>query len=102
MRGSWNRYPATGYEIVRILFDDAGEPTGFEDFVTGFLSEDGAATFARLAGIAVAPDGSLLFTDDTNGVIYRVSYGPGAPGADGGAPNATDAGAPDASAADAG
>lgn len=102
MRGSWNRYPATGYEIVRISFDDAGEPTGFEDFVTGFLIEDGAATFARPAGIAVAPDGSLLFTDDSNGVIYRVSYEPGPSGDDAGAPNAADAGAPDGSAGDAG
>ncbi len=108
MRGSWNRFPPTGYKIVRVVFDEAGEPTGFEDFVTGFLIENGAATFARPAGIAVAPDGSLLFTDDANGVIYRVSHGPSSPGvdagapADAGAPNPADAAAPDASAADAG
>src|SRR5690606_14919141 len=60
MRGSWNRKPATGYKIVRILFDDQGRPTGFEDFVTGFLLPDGVTHFARLAGIAVHPDGSLL------------------------------------------
>jgi glucose/arabinose dehydrogenase len=27
-----------------------------------------------LAGLAQLPDGSLLIGDDTNGVIYRVSY----------------------------
>ncbi len=74
MRGSWNRLPPTGYKVVRLVFDD-GVPQRFEDFVTGFLSPDGASTFGRPAGIAVAPDGSLFFSDDTSGVIYRVSYG---------------------------
>jgi glucose/arabinose dehydrogenase len=73
MRGSWNRYPAVGYKIVFIRFED-GQPVGFEDFVTGFLIEDGHAHFGRLAGVAVAKDGSLLFSDDANGVVYRVSY----------------------------
>jgi glucose/arabinose dehydrogenase len=83
MRGSWNRFPPTGYKIVRISFE-AGQPTGFEDFVTGFLIDGGSATFARPAGITVAADGSLLFTDDTNGVIYRVAYAAAAPAADAG------------------
>jgi glucose/arabinose dehydrogenase len=83
MRGSWNRFPPTGYKIVRISFE-AGQPTGFEDFVTGFLIDGGTATFARPAGITVAPDGSLLFTDDTNGVIYRVVYASAASAADAG------------------
>ncbi len=72
-RGSWNRYPATGYAIVRVRFDE-GAPTAIEDFVSGFLIEDGAAHFARLAGIAVARDGALLFSDDTNGVLYAVDF----------------------------
>jgi glucose/arabinose dehydrogenase len=98
MHGSWNRYPPTGYSIVRIVFDSAGEPRRFEDFLGGFLIQNGAATFGRPAGINVAPDGSLLFSDDSNGVIYRVSY-PGADadaGAGGGGVPAADAGAPDA------
>jgi glucose/arabinose dehydrogenase len=72
-RGSWNRIPATGYKIARVLFE-AGQRTAIEDFVSGFLIEDGTAQFGRLAGVAVAADGSLLFTDDENGVIYRVQY----------------------------
>ncbi len=71
MRGSWNRKPAAGYEIVRIRFRD-GKPVRFEPFVTGFV--DGDQEFGRLTGNVVAPDGSLLFTDDRNGVIYRVSH----------------------------
>jgi len=89
MRGSWNRFPPTGYKVVRLRFED-GVPTGFEDFVTGFLIEDGAATFGRPAGLTVAPDGAVLFTDDTNGIVYRVSRS-----------DTGDAGAPPPDAADA-
>ncbi|WP_437332318.1 PQQ-dependent sugar dehydrogenase [Sorangium sp. So ce394] len=75
MRGSWNRYPPVGYKVVRVLFDDATHtPTGFEDFITGWLIEDGRATFGRPAGLLQMPDGSLLVSDDTSGIIYRVSY----------------------------
>ena len=71
--GSWNRKPATGYRVAFIPFDN-GEPTAIEDFVSGFLNEEGTATFGRPAGVAVVPDGALLFTDDTNGIVYRVQY----------------------------
>ena len=74
-RGSWNRFPATGYKVSFIRFEN-GEPAGVEDFVTGFLIEDGTAHFGRLAGLAIAADGALLFTDDTNGMVYRVSPEP--------------------------
>lgn len=73
--GSWNRKPATGYHVGFIPFE-AGEPQAIEPFVTGFLINDGTATFGRPAGIAVAPDGALLFTDDTNGIVYRVQREP--------------------------
>jgi glucose/arabinose dehydrogenase len=72
LRGSWNRSVATGYKIVRLTFDDEGQPESFEDFVTGFLVEDGTAEIGRLAGVTVAPDGALLFSDDENGIVYRV------------------------------
>lgn len=73
MRGSWNRNPPAGYKVVRVRFQN-GQPVAFEDFITGFLMNGGAEQFGRPVGLAIAPDGSLLFTDDTNGVIYRVSY----------------------------
>jgi len=73
MRGSWNRVPASGYKVVRIRFRD-GSPVAIEDFVSGFLLGDGRSYFARPAGIAVARDGALLVSDDTNGVIYRIAY----------------------------
>jgi glucose/arabinose dehydrogenase len=74
MRGSWNRQQPVGYKIVRIDFDEAGQPVAFEDFVTGWLIEDGQAQFGRVAGLLVLQDGSLLIAEDTNGMIYRVSY----------------------------
>jgi len=73
MRGSWNRNPASGYEIVRIHFED-GKPQNIEPFLTGFLTDGGKAHFARPVGLAVAKDGSLLMADDANGVIYRIAY----------------------------
>lgn len=73
MRGSWNRNPASGYEIVRVHFED-GQPKTIEPFVTGFLTDGGKTHIARPVGLAVAKDGALLMADDANGVIYRVAY----------------------------
>lgn len=73
MRGSWNREQPSGYKVVRVRFDAAGNPTGSEDFLTGFLAPDGKGYLGRPAGIAQLADGSLLVGDDTNGVIYRVA-----------------------------
>ena len=74
MRGSWNRPPSTGYKVVRVRFEN-GWPTAIDDFMTGFLTDGGRAHFGRLVGLARLPDGSLLVGDDTNGVIYRISFG---------------------------
>ncbi|MDJ1480812.1 PQQ-dependent sugar dehydrogenase [Cytophagaceae bacterium YF14B1] len=75
MRGSWNRRDPVGYKVVRLRFEN-GQPTRFEDFLTGFLINNNTSHFGRLAGLTVHTDGSLLVSDDTNGVIYRVSYTP--------------------------
>jgi len=73
MRGSWNRKPASGYEVVRIRFQD-GRPADIEPFVSGFLVDNGQAHIARPVGLAVTKGGALLVGDDA---IYRVSYGEG-------------------------
>ncbi|WP_414621302.1 PQQ-dependent sugar dehydrogenase [Calothrix sp. CCY 0018] len=77
MRGSWNRKPPSGHEIVRIRFDKSGNPTAIEPFLTGFLvkmNKEDYGRFARPVGVSVAKDGSLLIGDNMNGVIYRISY----------------------------
>ncbi len=79
LRGSWNRNPPSGYEVARIRFDASGKPLKIESFLSGFLVKGGApdgkdAHFARIAGVAQAKDGALLVSDDTNNIIYRVTY----------------------------
>ena len=75
-RGSWNRERRTGYKIVRVPFaHSTGNALGeYEDFVTGFVTPQGNAR-GRLVGITVSQDGSLLFSEDGNNTIWRVSYG---------------------------
>jgi Raf kinase inhibitor-like YbhB/YbcL family protein len=79
MRGSWNREPASGYEIVRVRFAD-GQPRAFEPFASGFLTDGGTRHMARPVGLAFAGDGALLMADDANGVIYRIRHAGKAPG----------------------
>src|SRR5690606_10693140 len=71
--GSWNRSEPVGYEVLRLRFEN-GEPVEFEEFVTGFLLDDRLEQFGRPVGLAVLPDGSLLVSEDGNGVIYRIDY----------------------------
>ena len=73
LHGSWNREPRTGYKLVRLLFDAAGQPTGeYEDFVTGFVV-GGAKVWGRPVGVTVGKDGSLFLTEDGNGTIWRIA-----------------------------
>ncbi|MCC2548625.1 PQQ-dependent sugar dehydrogenase [Hymenobacter sp. BT175] len=83
MHGSWNRAQPSGYRIVRVRYDAQGRATGIEDFITGWLVNDNKEQFGRVCGIAQHPDGSLLVSDDSGGVIYRVAYtgGSGSPAA---------------------
>ena len=71
--GSWNRTERVGYQIVRVRFDDEGNPTGQEVFADGWLNDEGDY-FGRPVDIEELPDGSLLVSDDFAGVVYRISY----------------------------
>jgi hypothetical protein len=72
--GSWNRTGRTGSKVVRVRLQN-GVPTGeYEDFLTGFVIDDGRV-WGRPVGVAVARDGALLVTDDANGTLWRVAYG---------------------------
>jgi Raf kinase inhibitor-like YbhB/YbcL family protein len=85
MRGSWNRKPPSGYEVVRVRFDTSGGFTAFEPFVSGFiqpLSDGNFGFFGRPVGVAEAKDGAVLITDDTNNIIYRVAHAGTAASAD--------------------
>jgi glucose/arabinose dehydrogenase len=72
-RGSWNREAPVGYKVVRVRFEN-GQPGEVQDFLADFLTDDRKSQLGRIAGLAVAADGALLVSEDTNGVIYRVSH----------------------------
>ena len=70
--GSWNRSVRAGYEVIRVPLHQSGQASGeYEDFVTGFVLDDGKV-WGRPVGMTVAPDGSLLVSDDGSGSIWRI------------------------------
>jgi len=71
--GSWNRGIRTGYKIICVPMKNGKATGGYEDFVTGFVAAD-ENVWGRPVGVAVAADGSLIFSDDGSGSIWRVSY----------------------------
>ena len=72
--GSWNKSLRAGYEVVRVPLHQTGHASGeYEDFVTGFVLPNGNV-WGRPVGITVAPDGSLLVTDDGSNTIWRIAY----------------------------
>jgi glucose/arabinose dehydrogenase len=83
--GSWNRAVRTGYQVIRVPMGPDGRARGgYEDFLTGFVTADGAV-WGRPVGVAVASDGALMVTDDGSNAIWRVSHmGDGAGGGNGG------------------
>ena len=71
--GSWNRKRRTGYEVIRVPLKN-GHATGeYEDFLTGFVTQDGKV-WGRPVGVTVGNDGALYVTDDGSNSIWRVSY----------------------------
>ncbi len=73
--GSWERSQPVGYRISTITFDADGKPTAYEIFAQGWL-DNGGDYWGRPTDLLVAPDGSLLVSDDFAGAIYRISYSP--------------------------
>jgi glucose/arabinose dehydrogenase len=73
--GSWNRTVKQGYDVMRVVVE-GDKVVKTEPFVTGFLQNDRAdpPMWGRPVDLAVMKDGSVLFSDDYNGIVYRVSY----------------------------
>jgi glucose/arabinose dehydrogenase len=95
MHGSWDRDPATGYKVVWLPFDDAGNapmPTSTTDATTfpyevvfgggsAGAPKDGGWTWnaegqgesPRPVGVAISPiDGALYVSSDSVGWVYRL------------------------------
>ncbi len=76
--GSWNATSPTGYKLVRVKRNAKGEVEGTEDFITGWLTKNGAV--GRPVDVLVQPGGTMFVTDDKAGVVYRFAYAGPRPG----------------------
>lgn len=95
LHGSWDRQPATGYKVIWIPFDAAGDPAMPTSTATATTfpyevvfgggdtsgPKDGPWSWtadaffdeARFAGVAVSPvDGALYAATDSRGYLYRL------------------------------
>jgi glucose/arabinose dehydrogenase len=74
--GSWNRATRAGYQVAFVGLKDGKAVADPVPFLTGLVPDPkGRNVYGRPVGVAVAPDGSLLVSDDGTAVIYRISYG---------------------------
>ena len=72
--GSWNRATRSGYQIAFVAFKNGKPSADPVPFMTGLVPDPGGPdVLGRPVGVAVAPDGSLLVSDDGAAVIYRIS-----------------------------
>lgn len=69
--GSWNRSQKIGYRVTLVRMQD-GKAAGYEVFAEGWLKNEKVS--GRPVDLKVLGDGSMLLSDDLNGVIYRISY----------------------------
>lgn len=70
LHGSWNRSQPIGYQVMQVRFANAKAQTP-EPFLTGFLQ--GGTAWGRPVDVLELMDGSILVSDDKNGVVYRLS-----------------------------
>ena len=74
LHGSWNRATTNGAKVIFVPFQN-GKPGAIEDFLTGFVVDPNAnSKWGRPTGVTVAPDGSLLVSDDGGNRIWRIRY----------------------------
>jgi glucose/arabinose dehydrogenase len=69
--GSWNRSRKSGYRLTLVRMQD-NRILSYEFFAQGWLIDENA--WGRPVDLEVMADGSMLVSDDQNGVIYRISY----------------------------
>lgn len=72
--GSWNRATRSGYQVAFVAFKDGKPSADPVPFMTGLAPDPGGPdVLGRPVGVTVAPDGSLLVSDDGANVIYRIT-----------------------------
>jgi glucose/arabinose dehydrogenase len=70
--GSWNRTRPIGYRLS-VVQTDTKKMTDYRGFAEGFLTAQDDVK-GRPVDVMQLPDGSLLMSDDMNGIIYRITY----------------------------
>jgi glucose/arabinose dehydrogenase len=73
--GSWNKTHKIGGDVVIAHLNADGTVRSIEPFITGFLV-DGKKYLGRPVDMEWLKDGSMLLSDDFNGAVYRITYGP--------------------------
>ena len=72
-RGSWNRNPRSGYQVIAVPFDPQGNPSGRpKPVLTGFLDERERA-MGRPVGVVIDSYGAVLIADDVGGIVWRIT-----------------------------
>ena len=69
--GSWNSSVPVGYRVTLARLANR-KVVSYEVFAEGWLQE--GHSWGRPVDVLVMPDGALLVSDDSAGVIYRIAY----------------------------
>jgi glucose/arabinose dehydrogenase len=74
--GSWNRTVKQGYNVIRVVIDKDSRVVKSEPFLEGFLTDPKGdpPMWGRPVDVLTLKDGSMLVSDDYNGIVYRISY----------------------------
>jgi glucose/arabinose dehydrogenase len=71
--GSWNRDKKIGYRVSLVKVTNS-QATAYETFASGWLDDVAQKAWGRPVDVLIMKDGSMLVSDDTANVIYRISY----------------------------
>ncbi|MBV9201171.1 MAG: PQQ-dependent sugar dehydrogenase [Alphaproteobacteria bacterium] len=72
--GSWNKSKKIGGDVVVALLNPDGTVKSIEPFITGFIQDNNYV--GRPVDMEWLKDGSMLLSDDYNGAVYHITYGP--------------------------
>jgi len=76
MRGSTNRRIRSGYQVVRLHFENGKVVPGYCEFIGGWVPDrTKREVYGRPVGLAQWTDGSVLIADEGAHTIWRVVYG---------------------------
>jgi glucose/arabinose dehydrogenase len=72
--GSWNRTVPVGARVMVTFLRPDGTADHAQVFADGWLDAAAHRYVGRPVDVAELPDGSLLVSDDTAGLVYRITY----------------------------